>query len=97
MGRRPARRRVVQVQVVNEGTRTGRAKCELIALDAAGRVLREVSSISPSVSAVARSPPRRAHAGRAGAAGQHRGEVPIGRGRGLAREPVATSILLGWA
>jgi RNA polymerase subunit RPABC4/transcription elongation factor Spt4 len=41
---------VVQVQVGNQGTRTGRAKCELSALDASGRVLREVSSLSPAVS-----------------------------------------------
>jgi predicted nucleic acid-binding Zn ribbon protein len=40
---------VVQVQVANEGTKNGRAKCELIALDAAGRVLRQVSSLAPSV------------------------------------------------
>ncbi|MGZ8563798.1 MAG: hypothetical protein ACXWWU_09295 [Candidatus Limnocylindria bacterium] len=40
---------VVQVQVANQGTRTGRAKCELVAQDAAGRTLRQVSSISPSV------------------------------------------------
>lgn len=41
---------VVQVQVANQGTKNGRAKCQLSALDAAGRVLREVSSVSPSVS-----------------------------------------------
>lgn len=40
---------VVQVQVANQGTRNGRAKCQLSALDAGGRVLREVSSVSPSV------------------------------------------------
>ena len=41
---------VVQVQVANQGTRSGRAKCELSALDASGRILREVSSLSPAVS-----------------------------------------------
>jgi hypothetical protein len=41
---------VVQVQVSNQGTRSGRAKCELSALDASGRILREVSSLSPAVS-----------------------------------------------
>ena len=40
----------VEVHVVNEGTKAGRAKCELIALDAGGRVLRQVSSLAPSVS-----------------------------------------------
>ena len=40
---------MVEVRVANQGTRTGRAKCQLSALDASGRVLREVSSISPSV------------------------------------------------
>lgn len=40
----------VQLQVANQGTRAGRAKCELSALDASGRVLRQASSISPSVS-----------------------------------------------
>jgi len=40
----------VQVQVTNQGTKTGRAKCELSALDASGRVVRQVSSLSPSVS-----------------------------------------------
>ena len=50
---------VVQVQVANQGTQAGRAKCELSALDAAGRVLREVSSVSPvGARAAARSPSR---------------------------------------
>lgn len=40
---------IAQVHVVNQGTRAGRAKCDLSALDAAGDVLREVSSVSPSV------------------------------------------------
>jgi len=40
---------IVQVQVANRGTRAGRAKCDLSALDAVGDVLREVSSVSPSV------------------------------------------------
>jgi hypothetical protein len=40
---------IVQVQVANQGTRAGRAKCDLSALDAVGDVLREVSSVSPSV------------------------------------------------
>ena len=42
---------IVQVQVANQGTRAGRAKCDLSALDAAGYVLREVSTVSPSVPA----------------------------------------------
>ena len=42
---------VVEVRVTNEGTRGGRAKCQLTALDAAGRVLRTRSSISPQVPA----------------------------------------------
>lgn len=41
---------VVQVRVANQGTKAGRAKCELIALDAGGLVLRQVSSLAPSVS-----------------------------------------------
>ncbi len=40
---------IVQVQVANQGTQAGRGKCQLSALDAAGRVLRDVSIISPSV------------------------------------------------
>jgi predicted nucleic acid-binding Zn ribbon protein len=42
---------VVQVQVTNEGTRAGRAKCQLAARDAAGNALRTRSSISPQVPA----------------------------------------------
>jgi predicted nucleic acid-binding Zn ribbon protein len=42
---------VVEVQVTNEGTRAGRAKCQLIARDAAGNELRTRSSISPQVPA----------------------------------------------
>jgi hypothetical protein len=42
---------VVEVQVTNEGTRAGRAKCQLTARDAAGNVLRTRSSISPQVPA----------------------------------------------
>lgn len=41
---------IVRVQVANDGTQAGRAKCQLSALDASGRVLRETSTISPSVS-----------------------------------------------
>jgi len=40
---------VVRVQVVNQGTQAGRAKCQLTALDASGRVLRERPTISPRV------------------------------------------------
>jgi hypothetical protein len=39
------------VQVTNEGTRAGRAKCQLTARDAAGNELRTRSSISPQVPA----------------------------------------------
>ena len=42
---------VVEVQVTNEGTRAGRAKCQLTARDAAGNLLRTRSSISPQVPA----------------------------------------------
>jgi hypothetical protein len=42
---------VVEVQVTNEGTRAGRAKCQLIARDAAGNELRTRSSVSPQVPA----------------------------------------------
>ena len=40
---------IVRVQVVNQGTQAGRAKCQLTALDASGRVLRERPTISPQV------------------------------------------------
>jgi len=40
---------VVEVRVVNEGTRTGRAKCQLSARDASELVLRVSSTISPEV------------------------------------------------
>ncbi len=40
---------LVQVQVTNEGTQAGRAKCLLTALDAADQVLRVRSTISPRV------------------------------------------------
>jgi hypothetical protein len=40
---------IVQVQVVNQGTQAGRAKCQLSALDASDRVLRDVPTISPQV------------------------------------------------
>ena len=40
---------LVEVQVANEGTRAGRAKCELSALVASGRVLRQISTLAPSV------------------------------------------------
>ena len=42
---------VVEVQVTNEGTRAGRAKCQLTARDSAGNELRTRSSISPQVPA----------------------------------------------
>lgn len=40
---------VVQLRVANQGTKDGRAKCEVAALDAEGLVLRQVSSLAPSV------------------------------------------------
>ena len=40
---------LIEVRVANQGTHAGRAKCELNALDASGRVLRALSSLSPSV------------------------------------------------
>ena len=40
---------IVQVQVANEGTKPGRAKCELSALDPSDRVLRDWSALSPQV------------------------------------------------
>jgi hypothetical protein len=40
---------LVELRVTNDGTQAGRAKCQLSALDAAGRVLRETSTVSPSV------------------------------------------------
>jgi predicted nucleic acid-binding Zn ribbon protein len=40
---------LVQVEVTNQGSQTGRAKCQLIARDAAGLVLRTRSTISPQV------------------------------------------------
>jgi hypothetical protein len=42
---------VVEVRVTNEGTRAGRAKCQLTARDTANLVLRTRSSISPQVPA----------------------------------------------
>jgi predicted nucleic acid-binding Zn ribbon protein len=42
---------VVEVQVTNEGTRAGRAKCQLAARDASNLVLRTRSSVSPQVPA----------------------------------------------
>jgi hypothetical protein len=42
---------VVQVQVTNEGSRAGRAKCQLTARDAAQSVLRVRSTVSPQVPA----------------------------------------------
>jgi len=42
---------LVQVEVINQGTRTGRAKCQLVARDASDLVLRTRSSISPPVPA----------------------------------------------
>jgi len=39
------------VQVTNEGTRAGRAKCQLAARDASNLVLRTRSSVSPQVPA----------------------------------------------
>ena len=40
---------VVQVEVTNQGTKQGRAKCELIARDAGDLVLRVRSTVSPLV------------------------------------------------
>ena len=40
---------VVRVQVTNEGSRAGRAKCQLTARDAAESVLRVRSTVSPQV------------------------------------------------
>ena len=40
---------IVQVQVANQGTQAGRAKCQLSALDPANRVLRDWSALSPRV------------------------------------------------
>jgi hypothetical protein len=40
---------LVEVQVANQGTRAGRAKCKLSALDASNRVLRDWSALSPQV------------------------------------------------
>jgi hypothetical protein len=40
---------VVELQVTNEGTRAGRAKCQLTARDASNLVLRIRSSVSPQV------------------------------------------------
>lgn len=42
---------LVQVRVTNDGTATGRAKCQLTARDAADLVLRTRSTISPQVPA----------------------------------------------
>jgi hypothetical protein len=42
---------MVEVQVTNDGTRVGRAKCQLTARDLAGNVLRTRSSVSPQVPA----------------------------------------------
>jgi predicted nucleic acid-binding Zn ribbon protein len=40
---------VVELQVTNEGTRPGRAKCQLTARDASNLVLRTRSTLSPQV------------------------------------------------
>jgi predicted nucleic acid-binding Zn ribbon protein len=40
---------LVQVQVTNEGTKAGRAKCQLTALDTADQVLRVRATVSPQV------------------------------------------------
>jgi hypothetical protein len=40
---------LVEVRVTNEGTRAGRAKCQLTARDASNLVLRIRSSVSPPV------------------------------------------------
>ncbi|MEP7040711.1 MAG: hypothetical protein ABI864_03960 [Chloroflexota bacterium] len=42
---------VVELQVTNEGTRTGRAKCQLTARDGSNLVLRIRSTVSPPVDA----------------------------------------------
>jgi hypothetical protein len=42
---------VVEVQVANEGTREGRAKCQLTARDGAGRIVRTRPTVSPAVPA----------------------------------------------
>jgi hypothetical protein len=42
---------VVKVQVTNQGSRAGRAKCQLTALDVADQVLRVRSTVSPPVPA----------------------------------------------
>jgi hypothetical protein len=42
---------VVELQVTNEGTRTGRAKCQLTARDGSNLVLRRSSTLSPQVAA----------------------------------------------
>lgn len=42
---------LVEVRVSNEGTKAGRAKCQLTARDAADGILRERSTVSPSVPA----------------------------------------------
>ena len=39
----------VTVELVNDGTRAGRAKCQLVAVDSTGRRLATHSSVSPSV------------------------------------------------
>ncbi|MDP9468925.1 MAG: hypothetical protein M3P32_09355, partial [Chloroflexota bacterium] len=40
---------LVRVQVANQGTQGGRAKCQLRALDASERVLRDWPAVSPEV------------------------------------------------
>ena len=40
---------LVAVHVSNEGTKAGRAKCQLTALDSANRILRVRATVSPSV------------------------------------------------
>ncbi len=42
---------IVQIQVINEGDKAGRAKCQLTARDAGQQVLRTRSTISPQVPA----------------------------------------------
>lgn len=42
---------VVTVSVTNEGSREGRAKCQLIARDLAGRIVRTRPTVSPAVPA----------------------------------------------
>ena len=39
----------VSVEVINEGTRAGRANCRLVALDSVGRRLDTVTALSPSI------------------------------------------------